>query len=177
MLVTVNGVGLIDKDIDHPEEVKSLVEHYAKVDKLSVMAKRSGAFQDLRQSYAAPKGFQVLVNAPISPAFLSEKRANYRVDMAISSQKNGTSIPVEIAFNNRESIGTNLLKLEAYRGAVDGSTSTPFGVIIVPTSSLLEFGGWDSSYGDNLEYEDLRLRIYGSALSLPIYLIELHGLF
>jgi hypothetical protein len=175
--VTVNVCVRGVTETSTPTEVQDLLSHFSQIEPAAVIERRSRAFQDLIQSFIPSIGFERILNAPINPNVSSDHRANYRVDLALQNKVKQTSIPVELAFNNRESIGTNLLKLESFRGDAEGNLKTPFGIIVAPTSSLLNFGGWDSSYGDSLEYEDLRLRVHADSLSLPLYIIELHGIF
>lgn len=177
MLVTVNSVGFQSPNLEVATEVTSLVNHFQQANQINVIQKRSRAFQELIRTYEAPKGFHAELNSSIEAGGVSDSGANYRVDLSIKNLNISTIVPVELAFNNRESIGTNLLKLQAFSGHQSQVSTTPFGIIITPTESLLRFGGWDSSYGDNLEYIDLLSRAYAPAITLPIYVIELHGRF
>jgi len=177
MLVTINAMGFSSTNARIPVEVESLADHFGNAEQSEVIRRRSRAFQDLAKSYTAPAGFELITNAPISTRTQHETSANYCLDLVIHNLNLRTSIPVEIAFNNRETIGTNFLKLESFAKDQKDGIKAPFGVLVVPAASLLNFGGWDSVYGSSQEYENLRIRMYDSCLSLPTYLIELHGHF
>lgn len=177
MLVTVSNVGDYQPSEVELQVLKSLSGHFEKLTAKNVIEDRSKSLQRQLNSYVPPEGFERIAQAGIASLEPTKARANYRVDLAITNSLKSLAIPVELALNNREAVGTNLLKLESFNRFTAYKWNTPFGILISPTTSLLSLGGWDSSYADNLEYLDLRKNVYAPALKLPLFQIELHGLF
>jgi hypothetical protein len=60
---------------------------------------------------------------------------------------------MELAFDNRQAIGTNLLKLEVAATAAQNSAQIGFGILVCPGDNILKVRGWDGAVGTSSEYE------------------------
>lgn len=176
MLVTLNRLDFFSAQPLNSEFVTELKSHLEKTRPDSILKKKSAAVMDLVKDFSPSSGLLSPRKNILSDA-LGKQSANNRVDFVFQSSDLGEFVPVEVAFNNREAVGTNFLKLEAFARHLDLRHRCPFGILVTPTRSLLEFGGWDAAYADNLEYEALRMNLYKPVLSLPVVIIELHGVF
>jgi hypothetical protein len=86
-----------------------------------------------------------------------------------------------LCLNNRESIGTNFLKLEiAALDLIRNSRSTSIfdenilGVLITLDSNVLELGKWDASYANANEYKFAYKHAYKNLLRSNILALQFH---
>ena len=78
-------------------------------------------------------------------------------------------LSVEICFDNRQTIGTNLLKMEmARREFLKQGKGETLGLLIVASRQTLRDGGWDNSVGSSEEYETALISGYGSLIRCPV---------
>lgn len=81
-------------------------------------------------------------------------------------------LQIEVCFDNRQAIGTNILKLEigaeAFRRRTGGRA---FSLIICGNRKALKFGGWDSGVADDNEYQIAIDTAYKSILSGNVALV------
>ena len=108
------------------------------------------------------------------------KRANYMLDLQVDcSGKCGHlhRINVELAFNNREAIGTNFLKL-ASRNAADSLDASiqSVGLFLAATRELLDAGAWDGAYADSSEYDAIFHKVYVHQIHGNFGILELQNL-
>lgn len=83
---------------------------------------------------------------------------NYVLDYATDSDcercQSKHRVLLEVAFDNRQAIGTNLLKLEvAQRYFNDRTGGNALGVLVCASRKALQLGGWDPGVGDENEYQ------------------------
>jgi hypothetical protein len=81
---------------------------------------------------------------------------------------------LEFGFDNRQAIGSNLLKLEMGNRIFDSSADrVSLGILIALTPSSKIMGGWDSSTGEVDEYSLAIRRAYFGILKTSILLISI----
>jgi len=110
----------------------------------------------------------------------TKARANYLLDLQLecSGQCGGLHrVNVELAFNNREAIGTNFLKLASRSTSdeIDPSVQS-LGLLLAATRNLLDAGSWDAAYADSSEYEALFNRVYVHEIQGFFGILELQNL-
>jgi len=108
-----------------------------------------------------------------SKYLLNFPHANYTVDAIYKAGANelgGFQFAVEACFDNRQSIGTNLLKFEIAR---QNSQNPMFGLIIAGNRELLKEYGWDGSIASAEEYESAMTSAYAEIIRANIYLLTL----
>ncbi len=176
MLVTTYEIDFLAAPTSGLGFLTELTQHLESIRPQDVITRRSAAIMDHMMSLTTSEG-RVSSKQNILDGAVGRQSANSRLDFIFNSNSLNYQIPIEVAFNNREAIGTNFLKLEAFGRHLGLNQDCPFGILIAPTRSLLEFGGWDSAYADNLEYQSLRNSTYKPILSLPAVIVELHGVF
>jgi hypothetical protein len=99
------------------------------------------------------------------------------------SRKCGTKhvLGLVLCLNNRETIGTNFLKLEVFsrnsRHPADKSEyfdENRLGVMVTFSRELLKLGKWDPSYADSTEYSFSFKNAYSQILNSKIVLIKVN---
>ena len=101
--------------------------------------------------------------------------SNYKIDYQsrnrdASNAKNLVSL--ELVFDNRQAIGTNLLKLESSaRQFVFDTGGTSLSLIVVPSQDLKNLGYWDKSVAIGPEYSWAIRKAYNFLLTSPLVLI------
>ena len=114
----------------------------------------------------------------VNPELIGKMPANLRLDRILTNFDGSQNMNIELCFNNRETAGTNLLKLStASAFQSNSSASYSLGVLLVPTRDLLELGGWDPAYGDSAEYSYYFKTAYSKALHANLLVIELSSVF
>ncbi len=157
-------------------EVASLENHLARVTKGEVLKNKSRAFQGSLADYQ-PRHLNVEVSS-IRPALQGKLPANLRLDKVFSNSLKTHFLNIELCFNNRESAGTNFLKLSAASEfQKDSGSDFSLGLLLVPKRELLDLGGWDSSYGDSTEYSFYYKEAFQKSLFGRFLIIELSGSF
>ncbi len=101
---------------------------------------------------------------------------NYIVDFAKDSNLPGCTnrhrVLVEICFDNRQAIGTNVFKLDlAARSFHERTGGEAVGVIICGDRKALKSGGWDPGVADEEEYLVALDTAYTNYLLSPISLL------
>jgi len=101
---------------------------------------------------------------------------NYVVDFAKDSNLSGCTnrhrVLVEICFDNRQAIGTNVFKLDsAARSFRERTGGEAVGVIICADRKALKSGGWDPGVADEEEYLVALDTAYSHYLLSPISLL------
>lgn len=176
MLVTTNEIDVFGSVATNSKFLEDLRVHLEDIKPEEIISKRTAAIMDNLASWTPSEGI-LTAKQNIAAGAIGKQSANNRLDFIFRLESLNQYIPIEVTFNNREAIGTNFLKLESFGRHLGLNASCPFGILIAPTRSLLEYGGWDSAYADNLEYEALRTQLYKPVLSLPTVIVELHGVF
>jgi len=104
--------------------------------------------------------------------------ANYIVDVMhdFSSDKcNHTHrFFVEFCFDNRQAIGSNILKFEAASRAAVESNYLPVPVLVCADAEALKFFGWDGSIAGASEYEYALRVVYRDIMHYPPIILALH---
>ena len=155
--------------------LRRLIIHMSSVAMVDLVGRRSKAVSARFRDFEPGSEF-VSLQSGINPTLAgSRSSAGYRVDRLYKTADEFL-IATELAFNNRESIGTNFLKLATALRTREGSESKRVGVLIAPTRELLDRGGWDKSYGDSAEYQALFQAGYGEILNINLVIIELHAI-
>jgi hypothetical protein len=101
--------------------------------------------------------------------------ANYTIDyqlrnMQVSSRNELVSI--ELAFDNRQTIGTNLLKLEsASRKFRDDTGGVCISFLMAPADSLKTKGYWNGAVASASEYSWAIRKAYAFCLQSPLVLL------
>ena len=87
------------------------------------------------------------------------------------------TLPIVLCLNNREAIGTNLLKLDlAYKYFVSHSMADQAtGVLICLSRETLNLGGWDKAYADASEYVEAFRGAYFEKMTNPLVVLEVHS--
>jgi hypothetical protein len=113
------------------------------------------------------------LSADLNPNFnLVKKSANFRVDGVYEEKDRKSLIALEYAFNNREAIGTNFLKLALALKSREVNYEETLAVLVAPSRALLERGGWDGAYADSSEYRNLHEAGFGKFLGTNTVLVE-----
>jgi hypothetical protein len=82
---------------------------------------------------------------------------------------------VEFCFDNRQAIGSNILKFEvASRGALEASFM-PVPILICADSDALKHFGWDSSIASANEYEYALRVVYRNIINHPAIILALRN--
>ena len=105
---------------------------------------------------------------------------NYRfdgiLDLNSSSCSHRHRILLEICFDNRQTIGTNLLKFElAARAFESDSSKKSLGIMLCADRLSLRQFGWDESAGSSEEYEVALRGPYGDLLKHQPTLLVIRG--
>lgn len=103
--------------------------------------------------------------------------ANYTLDLTLDNTDDTCTHKhryfIEFCFDNRQAIGTNLLKFEVASKNADVQDRIPLPILICATSQAIKQFGWDGGVASYQEY-DHALRIpYKSVFDYPPVLIAL----
>lgn len=123
------------------------------------------AIDSLSEKYKFDKNFKI---SPLIPNDLASQ--NFKIDFACrlkcETHQSSHYIFIELAFDNRQVLGTNILKLEVAQKILEKS-SRPFtlGVLITVDKTSCRKLGWDGSIGTFEEYEIAYRNAYSTVLS------------
>lgn len=157
-------------------ELRNLEAHLQTITKSDVLKGKTRAFKSNLNKFE-PRALEVK-SSRINPELSGKVPANLRLDWILANSDGSRNLNVELCFNNRETAGTNLLKLTtASAFQANSSTDYSLGVLIVPTRDLLDFGGWDPVYGDSAEYSYYFKTAFNKTLRSNLLLIELSNAF
>jgi hypothetical protein len=86
-------------------------------------------------------------------------------------------ISIVLCLNNREAIGTNLLKVELANNffSINSATQETTGVMICLSRETLNLGGWDKAYADASEYAESFRGAYFQLVKNPLVVLEVHS--
>jgi hypothetical protein len=103
-------------------------------------------------------------------------QANYEVDFQLQFFAEGCSlrhqVSLELAFDNRQAIGANLLKMDlANTYFVESTGGLSISVIVVATASGRDLGHWDGAVGIDLDYSWALRNAYSRYFKTPIVLL------
>lgn len=153
-------------------ELQNLERHLQAIGKADVLKGKTRAFKSRLNDFV-PRILSER-SATINPELSGKVPANLRLDRVFANINGSQNMNVELCFNNRETAGTNLLKLSTASAFQEISSSAySLGVLIVPTRDLLDFGGWDPAYGDSVEYSYYFKTAFGRTLSANLLVLEL----
>lgn len=163
-----------------PEEIElelgNLEALLQTISRSAVLKGKTRAFKSKLNQFE-PRALTVK-SSTINPELSGKIPANLRLDRILANVDGSRNLNVELCFNNRETAGTNLLKLTTASAFQKNSpTDYSLGVLIVPTRDLLDFGGWDSAYGDSAEYSYYFKTAFNKTLWSNLLLIELSNAF
>jgi hypothetical protein len=134
------------------------------------------ATEYIRQSLVKPLkpwSTKVLATSVLPP---NRASSNYRIDYQVRSTEAGTDskklISLELVFDNRQAVGTNLLKLESSaRQFVSDTKGICMSLIVAPSQNLKDLGFWDNSVATGPEYSWAIRKAYSFLISHPLVLI------
>jgi hypothetical protein len=156
-----------------------LVMELSKLNPLNFIGKRSRGLKSELKAFgdSGPKSshrFRWTSDILITDATGMDKDANFTATGLMACQDCDTprKVYVHLAVNNREAIGTNLLRANL---AAESSTAPGALVLITLGRELLDLGGWDRSYGDTKEFIIQYKLGYGSALKRAPAIVELNS--
>jgi hypothetical protein len=139
---------------------------------------------------ASPRATDSLLRA-IQPALLGYKKkvlvfpglahgspqANYTVDFLTTLRETQCGhihqVTIELCFDNRQAIGTNLLKANMANRLLPNLNGNSAVAVLLVADSKIKAKSYDSSVGDEEEYESALLSAYSAELSTPIVLFTL----
>lgn len=150
--------------------VSRLKSHLKNFEPIKVVGNRSAVIRELVSGFTPGEGFLVQNNS-INPESSGNVPAGHRVDCMFLSEL-GHYIAVELCLNNRETIGTNFMKLSASLDSREGNLES-LALLITLSRGLLDFGGWDKSYGDTDEYLELFKIAYGRYFHSSVLILSL----
>lgn len=160
--------------------LENLVEALADFDPLKFIGSRSRGLKSELQSYGATglnsrHPFKWTSNVRITDTTGLDFDPNFRATGMMTCQhcEAPSRVYVHLAVNNREAIGTNLLRANL---AAESSYAPGALVLITLGRDLLNLGGWDRSYGDTKEFIMQYKLGYRSALRRAPALVELNSL-
>lgn len=117
---------------------------------------------------------KVLVHPGIGPG---SPQANYTVDYLRTYRDAPCGhihqVTIELCFDNRQAIGTNLLKAQMANKLLPTLNGNSSISVLVVADSEIKARAYDSSVGDEEEYESALLSAYAAELSTPIILFTL----
>lgn len=115
---------------------------------------------------------------------LNDVSAIYRLDgkgICSGLCGHGHITNIVLCLNNRESIGTNFLKLEVsaqqvlqYRQNQELTNRNILGVLVTFNDGLLRAGGWDPAYADSDEYTFAYKHAYKKVIQANLIGMQLH---
>lgn len=150
----------------------ALSMHAKKLEMVNVIGGRTRSIRKHFATFEPGLDF-VEISADLNPNFRPAKRsANFRVDGVYEEKNRKSLIALEYAFNNREAIGTNFLKLALALQSRERDYEDTLAVLVAPSRALLERGGWDSVYADGSEYQNLHEAGFGQFLRTNAVLVE-----
>jgi hypothetical protein len=174
-MITIRNFLQADSEFLPPEleaEITSLQKHLSLITKNEVLNSKSKSIQ---RSLAEYKGVGLKeTSSSVKPGSGAKLPANLRLDKILSTADNSEYLNIELCFNNKETAGTNFLKLSSAaifqerQGALFS-----LGLLLVPSRELLTLGGWDPVYGDSTEYslyykEAFKQSLFGRYLILEL---------
>ena len=143
-----------------------------------VILRKSEAISSFFSKLNLGAQYEVASNIPITLQEGSSRvLANLRIDkiVKISSNDQEHFVNIELALNNREATGTNLLKLESIsqiqtaRGA-----ASSLGILVCLTKSLKDSADMDKSYATAADYSEFMNKSWKIVIKSRILIIELH---
>jgi hypothetical protein len=82
---------------------------------------------------------------------------------------------VEFCFDNRQAIGSNILKFEVASRIAHEASFQPVSVLICAETDALRYFGWDGSIASASEYEYALRAIYRDIVKFPPIILALHN--
>ena len=160
----------------HKIYLTELHRHFKALNLSAAVKSRSRYVRDIFDNFKPSQDFTHLDNPNVSPDAVGRVPANQRVDN-LHTWKGEALIATELCLNNREAIGTNIMKLSLALENRQTDAKNTLAVLVVLNRKFLDLGGWDSSYGDSWEYaEYFRLgfdrHVRGNVAMLELLTIE-----
>jgi len=167
----------------HKAMVEELRKHFVSLPLQDAMQEKSKIIKSHLQNIRPGAAIHTIRNEVVIRDGLevtSRARANYLLDVQLECPGGCGSthrLNVELAFNNREAIGTNFLKL-ASRNTSDSSDPSvqSLGILLSATRELLDAGSWDGAYADSTEYELIFKRVYQHEIEGFFGILELQNM-
>ena len=82
---------------------------------------------------------------------------------------------VEFCFDNRQAIGSNILKFEVASRAAADAHCVPVPVLVCADAETLKYFGWDGSIASASEYEYALRVVYREIMHFPPIILALHN--
>ena len=180
--MTISSVGV------HPcfrRIIDIIREQFQSIDSADLIRQRSESFKKVLADSLKSVGEITWSKGSVfqNPA-LSDVPAIFKLDGHAECDRTCQSnhrINFVLCLNNRESIGTNFLKLEiaaldSIRNSRDNSLydENILGILLTLDSSVLETGNWDSSYAAASEYTFAFKHAYKNLLKSNILALQFH---
>jgi hypothetical protein len=158
--------------------IELLKNSFAPLQINDVILKKSEAISSFFSKINLGTEYEVSNNVPITLDGGSARvLANLRIDkiIKISTESSDRFVNIELALNNREATGTNLLKLESISQiqSARGAESS-LGILICLTNSLKDSAEMDKSYATGADYSDFMKKSWKIVIRSRILIIELH---
>ncbi len=160
------------------ELIESLKNSFVALQVKDVILRKSEAISSFFSKIELGTQYEVVSNSPITlQEGTSKVLANLRIDKIIkfSLDNQDHFVNIELALNNREATGTNLLKLESITQiqAARGAASS-LGILICLTKSLKDSADMDKSYATAADYSEFMNKSWKIVIKSRILIIELH---
>lgn len=158
--------------------IESLENSFASLQVKDVILKKSEAISGFFSKIELGTQYEVHDNCPITLQESSSKvLANLRIDKIVkfSSDNQEHFVNIELALNNREASGTNLLKLESITQIQNArGAASSLGILICLTKSLKDSAEMDKSYATAADYSEFMGKSWKIVIKSRILIIELH---
>lgn len=156
--------------------IDALQMHFLSLPLQDIIGRRSTALVQHFKTFRKQDS-ELTFSAPIKPLLSDSKlTANYKVDLIASLGSQESLVSLELCLNNREAIGTNLLKLDLALSSRLTPPKSGLMIVVAATRQLLDQGGWDKAYGDSSEYWHLLETGICNYLNARVLIIELHAI-
>jgi hypothetical protein len=105
------------------------------------------------------------------------QKSIFKLDGIASCGCGKHNISIVLCLNNREAIGTNLIKAELanhffYSNSAIEETA---GILLCLSRETLNLGGWDKAYADASEYSEAFRGAYFQLINKPLVVLEIHS--
>ena len=113
----------------------------------------------------------------VSPSTGVSQKSIFKLDGVGVCNCGKHKISIVLCLNNREALGTNLLKTKlADRFFTSNSeVEETTGILLCLSRETLNLGGWDKSYADSSEYVEAFRGAYFEMIRNPLVVLEIHS--
>lgn len=179
------SISSIDVHVCFRSIIDTIREQFQSIDSSNLIRQRSESFKKvLADSFESIGEIAWSKSSVFQNPALADVPAIFKLDGQAECDRSCQSyhkINFVLCLNNRESIGTNFLKLEIaaldlIRNSRDNSLydENILGVLLTLDSSVLEIGKWDSSYAAASEYTFAFKHAYKHLLKSNMLALQFH---